>query len=115
MRQCHLVGEALTKLRTPKKGRDLLLGAISALAFGRSILQPEVTVFMVQGLVRVGVTNEENKVLRLIVMGDAFDSLEDRSYILINALWRPVGQYTYCDHSGQVFRNYEGSMLARMG
>jgi len=68
MRQCHLVGEALTKLRTPKKGRDLLLGAISALAFGRLILHPEITVFMAQGLVRVGVTDEENKVLQLNVM-----------------------------------------------
>jgi predicted permease len=62
------IGAALAKLKTPKRGRDLPLGAISALAFGRLILQPVIAVFMIQGLVRVGVINEEDKVLRFVVM-----------------------------------------------
>jgi len=62
------VGAALAKLKMPKKGRDLPLGAISALAFGRLILQPVIAVFIMQGLVRVGVISEEDKVLRFVVM-----------------------------------------------
>lgn len=61
------LGAALAKLKIPKKVRDLPLGAISALAFGRLILQPVVAVFVIQGLVRVGVIDEEDKVLRFVV------------------------------------------------
>lgn len=62
------IGAALAKLKTPKRGKDLPLGAISALAFGRLILQPVIAVFVMQGLVKVGVINKEDKVLRFIVM-----------------------------------------------
>jgi predicted permease len=62
------IGAALAKLKIPKGVKDLPLGAITALAFGRQILQPVVAVFMIQGLVRVGVINGEDKVLRFIVM-----------------------------------------------
>jgi hypothetical protein len=55
-------------MKIPKRVRDLPLGAISALALGRLILQPVVAVFMIKGLVRVGVINEEDKVLRFVVM-----------------------------------------------
>ena len=62
------IGAALAKLRIPRRVKDLPLGAISALAFGRLILQPVVAVFIIQGLVRVGVINQEDKVLRFVVM-----------------------------------------------
>ena len=62
------IGAALAKLRIPKRVKDLPLGAISALAFGRLILQPVVAVFIIQGLVRVGVINQEDKVLRFVML-----------------------------------------------
>ena len=62
------VGAAFAKLKIPKRVKDLPLGAISVLAFGRLILQPVVGVFIIRGLVRVGVINEEDKVLRFVVM-----------------------------------------------
>jgi len=51
-----------------KKGRELPLGAISALVFGRLILQPVIAVFMTRGLARVGDIDEEDKVLRFVVI-----------------------------------------------
>ena len=61
-------GAALAKLKIPKRVQDLPFGAISALTFGRLILQPVVGVFMIRGLVRVGIIDEEDKVLRFVVM-----------------------------------------------
>ncbi len=62
------IGSSLAKLKIPRRGRDLPLGAICALAFGRLILQPVIAVFMIQKLVKVGVINEGDKVLRFVVM-----------------------------------------------
>jgi predicted permease len=62
------LGAALAGLKIPKRVRDLPWGAISALAFGRLILQPVVAVFMIQGLVRAGVVDAEDKVLRFVAM-----------------------------------------------
>lgn len=62
------IGAALARLRIPKRVKDLPLGAISALAFGRLILQPVLAVFIIQWLVRVGVVNQEDKVLRFVVL-----------------------------------------------
>lgn len=62
------IGASLAQLKIPRRGKDLPLGAICALAFGRLILQPVIAVFIIQELVKVGVINEEDKVLRFIVM-----------------------------------------------
>ena len=62
------IGASLAKLKIPRRGKDLPLGAISALAFGRLILQPVIAVFIMQALVKVRVINEEDKVLRFVMM-----------------------------------------------
>lgn len=74
------IGAAFAKLRIPKRVKDLPLGAISALAIGRLILQPVVGVFMTQGLVRVGAIHEDDKVLRFLVMSVALALLAGRFY-----------------------------------
>jgi len=66
-RSCVYRG-GIGQIEDPKKGRDLPLGAISVLAFGWLNLQPVMAVFMTQGLARVGAINEENKVLRFVLM-----------------------------------------------
>ena len=62
------IGASLAKLKIPRRGKDLPLGAISALAFGRLILQPVIAVLIMQALVKARVINEEDKVLRFVVM-----------------------------------------------
>lgn len=62
------LGAALATLTIPRGVRALPLGAISALAVGRLVLQPIVAVVTVEGLVSVGVIDEANKVLRFAMM-----------------------------------------------
>ena len=58
------LGAALAKLKISKGIRGLPLGAISALTIGRLVLQPIMAIAMVEGLVRFGLIDEANKVLR---------------------------------------------------
>lgn len=62
------LGAALAKLKFPKGIRGLPLGAISALTIGRLVLQPIIAVATVEGLVRAGLINEADKVLRFTMM-----------------------------------------------
>lgn len=62
------LGAALAKLKFPKGIRGLPLGAILALTIGRLVLQPIIAVAMVEGLVRAGLIDEADKVLRFTMM-----------------------------------------------
>jgi hypothetical protein len=62
------LGAALAKLKPPKRIRDLPVGAILALTIGRLILQPIIAIVVVEGLVRAGLIDEANKVLRFVMM-----------------------------------------------
>ena len=62
------LGAALAKLKITKGIRELPLGAISALMIGRMVLQPIIAIVTVEGLVRVGMIDEANKVLRFAMM-----------------------------------------------
>jgi predicted permease len=62
------LGAALAKLKLPKGIRELPLGAILALTIGRLVLQPIIAVVTVDGLVKVGLIDEANKVLRFTMM-----------------------------------------------
>jgi predicted permease len=62
------LGAALAKLKVPKGIRGLPLGAILSLTMGRLVLQPIIAVAMVGGLVRAGLINEADKVLRFTMM-----------------------------------------------
>ena len=62
------LGAALAKLKISKGISRLPLGAISALTIGRLVLQPIIAVVTVEGLVRAGLIDEANKVLRFTMM-----------------------------------------------
>ena len=62
------LGAALANLRIPRGIRELPLGAISALTIGRLVVQPVIAVATVEGLVRAGLIDESNKVLRFAMM-----------------------------------------------
>jgi predicted permease len=62
------LGAALAKLKIPKGFRELPLGAISALTIGRMVLQPIIAIVTVEGLVKAGMIDEANKVLRFAMM-----------------------------------------------
>ena len=62
------LGASLAKLRIPKGIKELPLGAISALTIGRLVLQPIIAIMLVEGLVRAGLIDEANKVLRFAMM-----------------------------------------------
>jgi len=62
------LGAALAKLKPPKRIRDLPVGAILALTIGRLILQPIIAIVVVEGLVRAGLIDEANKVLRFVMI-----------------------------------------------
>ena len=62
------LGAALAKLKFSKGLRGLPLGAISGITIGRLVLQPIIAIVMVEGLVRSGLIDEGNKVLRFAMM-----------------------------------------------
>jgi auxin efflux carrier family protein len=62
------LGSALARLKVPRRIRDLPLGAIGALAVGKTILMPILGVAICQGLVHAGLINAEDKVLRFVCM-----------------------------------------------
>lgn len=62
------LGAALAKLKFSKGIRGLPLGAILGITIGRLVLQPIIAIVMVEGLVRSGLIDEGNKVLRFAMV-----------------------------------------------
>ncbi|KII83930.1 hypothetical protein PLICRDRAFT_118835 [Plicaturopsis crispa FD-325 SS-3] len=62
-----LLGSALARLNVPRnQWGSLPLGAISALAVGKTLIMPVLGVLICEGLVKVGVIDVEDKVLRFV-------------------------------------------------
>lgn len=63
------LGSALARLKMPRsQWSSLPLGAMSSLAAGKLILSPILGVLICQGLTKVGLIDENDKVLRLVCM-----------------------------------------------
>ncbi|KAK2459594.1 hypothetical protein APHAL10511_008404 [Amanita phalloides] len=64
------LGSALARLPIPRRGQwhSLPLGAILSLAVGKLVIMPILGALIVSGMVRGGLIDEKNKVLRLVCM-----------------------------------------------
>jgi auxin efflux carrier family protein len=62
------LGAALAKMKIPKKLSSLPVGAITALAIGKLVISPILGVLIVNGFVKIGFIDENDKVLRFVTM-----------------------------------------------
>ncbi|PVF96268.1 auxin efflux carrier [Serendipita vermifera] len=62
------LGTALATMKIPKTLSSLPVGAITAMAIGKLVIQPIIGVLIVNAFVRIGFIDENDKVLRFVTM-----------------------------------------------
>ncbi|KAG8859962.1 Protein M3 [Serendipita sp. 411] len=62
------LGAALAKLKMPNTRKSIPIGAIASMAIGKLVISPILGVLIVNGFVKIGFIDENDKVLRFVTM-----------------------------------------------